>query len=184
MDINELKTLLLESNIDLKKWSHTLGKKTIEELNKELENGESTLEIIDNKLVRVVKIASIQVQVKLGDKIFNLVEDKQIFFTGAVRKRGLKSLSEKTKKNETPEITAQRALREEIGLEINKGLIFEEETQKIQKSPSYPGLDSIYKIFNYQITLNHQQLEQIRFSEYQKKKGKITLFSLESSKVS
>lgn len=179
MNINELTKTLRESDIDIKKWNHSQGTKTIEDLKNEIDAGETTLETIDNKLVRVVKIISIQVQVKLEDKLFTLVEDKQIFFTGVVRKRGLQNLAEKIKYNETPEFTAYRALKEEIGLDTIKKLIFQGETQEIKTSPSYPTLDSIYKVFNYQIILDDQDLEKIRFSEYQKKKGKITLFSLE-----
>lgn len=179
MNINELKEILLEFNIDIEKWSHTQGTKNVEELNNEIEEGETTLEINNNKLFRVVKITTIQVQVKLGDKLFNLIEDKQIFFTGAIRKRGLRNLAEKIKQNETPELTAYRVLREEIGLNVDKKLIFQGETEEMKKSPSYPGLDSIYKIFSYYIMLNSEELEQIKFSEYQKDKEKITIFTLE-----
>jgi|GEM_PF-6754185 len=179
MEINDLKTLLLKYHIDIQKWSHTQGTKNLEDLKNEIDAGETSLEIIDNKLIRVTRIASIKVKVKLGENMFTLVEDKQIFFTGAVRKRGLKNLAEKVKEGETPELAAYRALKEEIGLNTNKQLNKLKETQKENDSFSYPGLNSIYKMFNYQISLNEQELELIKFSEYQKNKGKITLFTLE-----
>ncbi|MBR8829489.1 MAG: NUDIX domain-containing protein [Gomphosphaeria aponina SAG 52.96 = DSM 107014] len=178
MNIDDLKTLLLKYNIDLEKWSHTQGTKNIEDLKNEIDAGETILEIIDNQLVRVTRIASIKVKVKIGEKMFTLVEDQQIFFTGAVRKRGLSNLAEKIRRGETPEFAAYRALKEEIGLHTTKKFEQLEETAKNNHSPSYPGLNSVYKTFNYQITLNELDLEFMRFTEYQKKKGKITFFTL------
>jgi signal transduction histidine kinase len=63
MHIDTLKTLLLKYNIDLEKWSHTQGTKSIDDLKNEIDAGESSLEIIDNQLYRVTKIASIKVKV-------------------------------------------------------------------------------------------------------------------------
>ena len=178
MDINKLKIMLLDSNINLEKWSHNHGTKNIEDLKNEIDKGETNLEFRNNQLFRVVKLISIHIQVKLGDKIFTLAEDKQIFFTGAIRKRNLKCIAEKIKYNEKPELTLKRALEEEIGLTIDKKAIFQGETEDIKTSPSYPGLNSIYQIYNYYLLLNHEELGQIRFSEYQKNKGKINLFTL------
>lgn len=181
MNINELKKILLEFNIDIEKWDHNKGTKTLEELYHEIEAQETTLEVKDNKLFRVLKIVCIQVQIRLGDKLFNLVEDKQIFFTGVVRKRELGHISEKIKGEESPELTAYRALKEEIGLNVENGLIFIQETSTLKPSSSYPNLNSVYKIYRYKIILNTQQLELIQFSEYQKNQGKITLFTLEET---
>ena len=176
---NLLEKQLSDFKIDTNQWNHANGTKTVTELNHEIEAGETTLEIIDGQLFRVVKLISLQVQVKLGNELFILVEDKQIFFTGTVRKRGLRNLAEKIKANEKPQETVIRALQEEICLTTNKKPIFIEETQELKTSPSYPQLDSIYKVWNYHLTLDEEDLAQIKFSEYQKKKGKITLFSLE-----
>jgi hypothetical protein len=113
----------------------------------------------------------------MGEKTFTLIEDKQIFFTGAIRKRGLRNLSEKIRQNETPELAAYRALAEEIGLNTEKQLVFTGETEIENESLSYPGLYSRYRIFNYQINLDKQDLEFMRFSEYQQQK--ITFFTLD-----
>ena len=179
MNINLLEKQLSNFKIDFSQWNHDRGTKTVAELNHEIEAGETTLEIIDGKLFRIVKLISINVQIKLGNELFILVEDKQIFFTGAVRKRGLRNLAEKIKNKEKPEQTVIRALKEEISLTTNKKPIFREKTQESKTSPSYPQLDSIYQIWNYSITLDEEDLAQIKFSEYQKKESKIILFSLE-----
>jgi hypothetical protein len=61
----------------------------IADLQTEIELGESSLESIDGTLVRMVKVVKIDVNVWLGDRLFILVEDKQIFFTGVIRQRGI-----------------------------------------------------------------------------------------------
>jgi hypothetical protein len=179
MNINELNELLLKHNLNTQEWSHDQGTKTLVDLQNEIDSGETTLEIINNQLFRVVKLVSIEVKVKLGEQLFTLVEDKQIFFTGAIRKRGLRHLSEKITTDETPELAAFRCLKEEIGLDFKQPLILLEKTEEIKLSPSYPQLNSIYQVFNYQIILDENELEFMRFSEYQKSSEKITLFTLE-----
>ena len=65
----------------------------------------------------------------------------------------------------------------ELGLKTDKQLVFLGETEIENQSFSYPGLCSRYRIFNYQINLDKQDLEFIRFSEYQQQK--ITFFTLD-----
>jgi hypothetical protein len=179
MTIDQLSNLLLKHNINYQKWSSENGTKTIENLKQEIDEGETRLEIINNQVTRVTKIVSVDVKVKLGDKLFTLLEDKQIFITGAIRKRGLSKLSEKIQGDEFPELAAHRCLIEEIGLNCNKPLTFTGETEEMTISPSYPDLNSIYKVFNYQVILEKDDLEFIRFSEYNKQKGIISLFTLQ-----
>jgi hypothetical protein len=177
LEMKQLETLLTDHNITLEQWSYDLGTKTIDDLYKELTTGESILEIRGNQLVRITRIASIEVKVKLGEKTFTLVEDKQIFLTGSVRKRGLRNISEKITQDETPESAAYRGLKEETGLNTNKPLSFLGERETQNQSSSYPGLYSIYQIFNYQITLDQEDLKSMNFFEY--RNNKITFFTLD-----
>jgi hypothetical protein len=178
LEIQELKTLLTQYNLPIKEWSHELGKKTINDLNNELNKGESSLELKNNQLYRITKVSSIEVKVKIGTKIFTVVEDKQIFLTGMIRKRGLRNISEKIREQETPESAAWRGLQEELGLTTDKQLIFLGETTTESQSPSYPGLSCRYQVFNYQITLDEQELKNMKFFEY--RNNKVTFFTLES----
>lgn len=171
-----LAQLLLENGISTDNWSHDLGTKTISDLQTEIELGESSLESIDGTLARIVKVVKIVVNVRLGDRLFILVEDKQIFFTGAMRQRGIENLSEKVKPDETPLQAAYRALKEEIGLDFDGEIISTGEEIYHQNSPSYPGLNSYYQMFNFQIILTAGDLDLIRFSEVQQ--DKISLFTL------
>jgi hypothetical protein len=177
LSIVDLSKSLLAEGIDLEKWSPSLGTKSVTDLQAEIDVGETQLQSIEGILTRVVKVVNVAVRVEIGDRSFLLVEDKQIFFTGAIRERGLKCLAEKIINDEQQEIAARRALQEEIGLNFEGELVLIGEEVKQQSSPSYPGLSTQYQIFSYQIVLAIADLNQIRFAEIQA--GKISLFTLE-----
>lgn len=174
----ELKDLLFRYDIDTKTWTHDLGNKTIEELFTEIQEGESQLVIIDQILVRLLKVSSIDVKFKLGDRYFQLREDKQIFLSGKERKRELNTITEKLKSNENPLQGAYRGLEEEIGLKLEEELTFEGEKFQEQISPSYPHLLTRYKFYHYSIILNEKQLKSVRFSEYRDGEKLLSLFTL------
>jgi hypothetical protein len=173
-----LPQLLLTNGINTDNWLRELGNKTIDDLAAEISARETILESIDGTLMRVIKIANIFIQIQLGDKLFALVEDKQIFFTGAIRQRNLKHLAEKIQGDETPLEAAKRAVKEEINLDFTGEWNFRGEEITVQKSPSYPGLSSRYQIFNYQIILSTAELERLKFAEVRQQK--ISLFTLEA----
>jgi hypothetical protein len=174
----DLSQLLLDNGINLDRWSRDRGTKNIADLAAEITAGETKLESIEGILTRIVRVVKISIDVRLGDKLFRLIEDKQIFFTGAVRQRGLKNIAEKMQGHETPLQTVQRALKEEIGLEFTGAWIFTGEENQQLNSPSYPGLNSCYQMFNYQITLSAADLSKLRFAEVRGEK--ISLFTLEA----
>ncbi|NCO74186.1 MAG: hypothetical protein GW795_07610 [Cyanobacteria bacterium] len=177
--VDELANLLSIYGVDTSNWTHLQGNKTLEQLFIEIkEEEESSLEIIDHKLVRSLKVSSIIVKFKLGNNYFQLVEDKQIFFTGIERKRELSTITEKLKNNENSLQAAYRGLEEEIGLKLDSGLIFNGETRWEKISPSYPNLLSVYQLFNYSIILGEKELKSIRFSEYQESEQMLNLFTL------
>jgi ADP-ribose pyrophosphatase YjhB (NUDIX family) len=172
-----LSQFLLDSGIDIARWSHDCGNKNLADLQREIEAGESQIESIDGTLTRVVRVATVAVRVRLGEKLFLLVEDKQIFFTGGVRQRQRQVIAEKMYPSEPPLSAAQRALKEEIGLDYQGEFIALASEVRQQNSPSYPGLASIYQTFNYQIFLSAADLKDISFVEVQE--NKISLFTLE-----
>lgn len=174
----KLLNILSIYSIDTNDWHHQQGNKTIEELFTEIKEGESTLEIINQKLVRLLKVSSIDVKFKLGNQYFQLVEDQQIFLSGVVRKRELSTITEKLQKDELPLVGAYRGLEEEIGLKIDSGLVFEGQTTWEKFAPSYPNLLTIYQLFNYSIILGEKDLKNIRFSEFQETEKILSLFTL------
>jgi NUDIX domain len=174
-----LTELLFTNGIDPTTWSRDRGTKDLSDLQAEIDCGEAKLESIDGILTRIVRVFKIVINVRLGDKLFNLVEDKQIFFTGAVRHRDLKGIAEKIAPDETPLQAASRAVREEIGLDFDREWLFLGEEIVTQLSPSYPGLNSAYQMFSYRIFLVDRDLHQLRFAEVHH--DKISLFTLEPS---
>lgn len=174
----DLQQFLLENGIPIHKWNYSNKTKTVADLEQEILSQETKLEIIDNQLTRIIKVANIIVNIQLGDNLFRLTEDKQIFLNfGKVRERGLGYIAEKIIGDENPESAARRALLEEIGLTLDKELIFEGKEIEQQNSMSYPGLSSIYHIYRYRVMLEIADLSILRFSEVQD--NKITLFTLE-----
>lgn len=173
-----LTEILSANGINTTNWSRDRGTKDISDLQAEIDCGEAKLESIDGILTRVVRVVKIVINVRLGAKLFNLVEDKQIFFTGAVRHRNLKNIAEKIKPEETPLQAAQRAIHEELGLDFQGEWLFRGEELQTQSSPSYPGLNSCYQMFDYQIFLSDAELSQLRFAEVHN--DKISLFTLEA----
>lgn len=174
----DLQKILLENGIPIHEWHHSKKTKTVAELEQEILSQETKLELIDNQLTRTVKVANIIVNIQLGEILFKLIEDKQIFLNfGQVRKRKLGYIAEKIIGDENPESAARRALLEEIGLNLEKELIFERAEIEQQDSMSYPGLSSIYHVFKYRVILETADLSLLRFSEVQD--NKITLFTLE-----
>jgi hypothetical protein len=172
-----LPQLLSDNGIDPNTWSRDRGTKDINDLAAEIEAGEAKLASIDGILTRIVRVAKIFIHVRLGAELFALVEDRQIFFTGVVRRRGLKNIAEKLQVNETPLQAAHRAVREEINLDFEGEWVFTGEENHQRGSPSYPGLNSSYQMFNYQIVLSAADLAKLRFAEVRGEK--IALFTLE-----
>lgn len=182
-DLEELRNTLSQYNVDLSQWHHENGNKTIEDLWLEIQRGESQLKLIQDRIVRLLRVSSIEVFFQLGNNHFKLVEDKQIFFSGKVRKRDINSITEKIKGKENPLEGAYRGLEEELGLKITQDLTFMGETYWEKISPSYPNLLTLYQVFNYHVVLGKEELSQVRFSEYNLEEKMINLFTLISTNV-
>jgi hypothetical protein len=168
---------LVSHGIDLSTWSHGQGTKTIDDLQTEIDSGESRLEVIEGDLLRSVRVVAIWVYVRLGEQLFRVVEDKQIFFTGAIRQRELTQLTEKIHLGESPLTAGKRLLQEELGFNYEGDLLALGQESRRLKSASYPGLASCYELFNYEIFLTGADLPMLRFAEVQS--HKISLFTLE-----
>lgn len=133
---------------------HLYGKgdaKTVEDLDKEISEGET--EIIWEP-VRVVRVARLKVVYSDGEKDFEIYENRQVFADGRVRRRNIEGLCEKLKVNEQPNDGALRCLREELGLSdeaIKACKITHIATNNSLEceSLSYPGLKSRYRFYEY-----------------------------------
>jgi len=140
---SELIEKLKSYNIPLKQWGTGEAKK-INHLAKEVAEGESTLIDKDGEIIRSVGLVHIDVLYKAGDLNLQLIEDRQEFKGGRIRRRELTGISEKLKPGENPLTSAKRSLTEELG--IDEECLVEDLgiNEKIQVSPSYPGLKTLY----------------------------------------
>ena len=130
--------------------------------------GETILEEHHGSLRRALSLVSITVISPHGE---HLVEDRQVFMDGRVRRRGLDALAEKFKPGEDPTEAARRALEEELGLSprVVELLHFSEgsRTEKVEASPSYPGLTSVYRTTHFTVTLPLEAYKSDGYVEHQ-----------------
>jgi hypothetical protein len=172
ISLDELKNILKRGGIDFSQW----GKgetKTLNHLQREIENGECTLIIgKQGEVLREVVIARANIfYISKEGKKYRLKEEKQVFKDGRERRRNLKySLNEKVKFGENIKEAMIRGIKEELGIEGDLSLKetgIEEETED---SPSYPGLKSHYIYHNFEVSLNDQQFNPNGYIEDQEDK--------------
>ena len=169
--------------IDIEKLANALpvndygkGKaKSFQQLVDEIKNGETDIIWLDNRPIRLLRIVFLKVCYK--DKI--LVEDRQEFPDGRVRYRGIEGISEKLLPQEEPNKAVYRALQEELGFQLEKlqnlSIKFLGQELSKKESPSYPGLESHYDIYKYEIYLSDNLYKPEYLELYQD--GQKTYFS-------
>ena len=106
------------AGINLSKWGKGEAK-TFDHLLKEIRDGEMKLIEEGGKLLRGVTVAIADIYYTDSDgNSFHLVEDRQEFKDGRMRRRNLPvSLSEKLKSSEDPDSSVIRGIEEELGIE-------------------------------------------------------------------
>lgn len=171
--LETLKQQLKDAGIDISKWGKGQAK-TLKQLQKEIENGETIL-VIDKqgKLLRKVAVGGSNIFYTSPEgKKYRLKEDKQVFKDGRERKRDLgQAVLEKMKSNEEPKDAMIRGIREELGI---KGEIYLTKTgteEQLLSSPSYPNLVSQYIRHKFEATLNDQQFKADGYIEEQEDKN-------------
>lgn len=149
--LREVSRLLERGGVDTSFWG-TGDAKTLNHLVKEVMNGESKLIINQEtgELERRVTVLAVDVLCEQDGKRLELVEDRQEFTDGRVRRRKLpQSLSEKMTTDENPDEAVSRALQEELGIS-GKLLGYYDigMTESKKATDSYPGLTSVYNTHN------------------------------------
>lgn len=127
--------------------------KTFQQLLKEIEAGETQILWQEERPIRLVSVVMVEVR----HAAQTLVETRQEFADGRVRFRNQPGLSEKRIGEEAPEVTAARALHEELGLPLHEvaklTLEFCGRQSSERESLSYPGLVSRYDTYVYEVCL-------------------------------
>lgn len=171
--IEDLRNLLEQSGIDTSTWGQG-PTKTIEQLQKEIDEGEAVLiKSETGEIIRKISLACVDVYYKNSDgKMFFLREDKQVYLNGSERKRTLKSsVTEKMKAGEDSFDAAKRGLIEELGIEGNLNVEFIEKVNDEEEIISaYPGLKAKRTKEIFKILLDETQFSPEGYKEVQKDK--------------
>lgn len=129
--------------------------KSVAELLDEIQNGESTLQVVDGRPLRIVRVLNLLVCNSKGEV---LVEEKQVRPDGTVRQRGL-PLSEKLMAEESWRRAVDRAVAEELGSMLpNKPKVTiredtYQEVVEVSESVSYPGLLTQYQCHQVEVVV-------------------------------
>lgn len=143
--------------------------KPIEDLLKEIEAGECLISIDNNRPVRMVSVVNIAVFSPDGKQ---LVEDRQEFHDGRIRRRNIQGISEKISPNESNFYAACRAMKEELNISPeNCEIEVLSESIESSESPSYPGLLSVYRIIYCRAKISESAYRPEGYVERQKNKN-------------
>lgn len=147
--------------------------KGLSDLFTEIKEGECVLNLTPEGIDRCVNVVAVKCfHTNHKNEQFKLVEQKQFFKNGITRSRDHDHLAEKLQSCESPMEAAVRGLQEELklsGLDIKP----EESTLVVKESPSYAGIKSMYKIFNFSCEIFS---DKYRSFYLEKQKDKDTLF--------
>jgi hypothetical protein len=144
--------------------------KNVSDLLEEIEEKETVLYRKDNRLLREIKVAGVNVFFRRGKDLYRLREDRQDFADGRTRTRSMAhSLAEKFKGNELPENAARRALREELKIEGEIDIKENGIRLGTDDSLSYPGLKTRYTIHEFTAFLSPDQFSADGYEERNKK---------------
>lgn len=176
---HSLRNLLRRHGVPDHTWHYYPNAKTVADLVKETELGESMMVVEMGRLVRILY--------GIGPNIYyihpnsnrqRLVEARRVYANGHVETRSIStSLGEKMPLGETAEQALVRALKEELGMNVTlTDLVYTQlgtVTSECQPA-SYPGLTTRYHTVRVDVTLNDAQYRPEGYTEV--KGGRTTYF--------
>jgi hypothetical protein len=153
-----LKNTLTGAGIDVSKWGQG-NAKSLAHLEKEMFFGETVMALNrEGELRRNLRICT--ANVFYADKdgvIYKLNQVKQVFASGRERPRRFdNSMTEKCQFEEDALKAMHRGLKEELGLEGVKSVKMVGEKKENLDSESYPGLQSVYTIYDFKVDLSDE----------------------------
>lgn len=172
-DLRMLRRVLARHGVPYKSWG-TATPKTLQDLWKEIKQGESLLYLEKGVLVRFVRRVQATVHFVNEGTHLLLHEERQVFANGHVRVRDQRiSVSEKRRPNERACAAMQRGIREELSIYlkdpsclVHKG----KETSKPSSSKTYPGLLTSHYVVRYRLDLVPEDFRPEGYIERQKSK--------------
>lgn len=168
---HELLTRLQSHNVPLAEWGNGEAR-TLDDLMNEIASGEATLEEMeDGRLLRVVRGARVHVFYEDAGGQYKLVEDRQEYIDGRIRRRMADldmSIGEKMKPGEDAEAAARRSLEEELGVRSGFNLTSRAKlSERISPSKAFPGLSTKYISHDFDVTLLQDQFRPEGYVEVQ-----------------
>lgn len=158
--LEELEDLLKAFNIDTSEWT-----KSVSTLLKEIAETDCYLSVVNGQLERFVDVARIRCYYR--DQ--QLFEEKQVF-QDKVRERNQDYVGEKMKKDEDPCDAAVRGVFEELQIVCSKNQLtpnFSLNTvNTYNPNPSYKGLQSSYRYFNFSVEFEESQFNPNGYEEF------------------
>lgn len=174
MQLIDLINSLDSHGISTAQWGQGSAK-TIQHLKAEIEAGESVLRIDESgMLVRYTHFLTMKVFCKRPDGKYFLIEDRQEFKDGRIRRRTQTwSVAEKLRLDEVSNIkgVVVRALKEELQIEGDvENLTDVVVLESVKDSPSYPGLRAYFTSYDLEVTITQEQFRPEGYREEQKDK--------------
>lgn len=163
--------LLVKHKIPFNTWGLN-ATKNFAALYKEVQSGEAVLvSHFDGTLHRHIRVALIDVFFSHhnSNRVYHLVEEKQVFSNGTVRVRQkASSIGEKLLQNEEPgEAAVMRALKEELKITRPVKIMKAGESITFARSTSYPGLYTNSTNYRYLVFLKLSQFNPDGYVEHQ-----------------
>ncbi len=156
-NVEELQQKLNQYGISTDTWNKESGNKSVEQLLKEIKNGDSILKEDNGSIYRNVRVANVIILTE--DNKYRLIEHSHLNKKGElVKERGNNVLSEKMEPNETFTSAIIRGVKEELGEKYSNNIMFLDEeksnVENIEKSSySYPGLKAMYSFYEKTIKI-------------------------------
>jgi len=172
---SDLTQLLKSYQIPISEWGKGYAK-TIGHLQKEIDSKECNLIVEGGTLIREIEFVMCEIIHVENNKIYKLIEEKQIFTDGRTRTRNKESsMSEKMKIGEDPLQSLIRGVEEELGLLLDQTQIQKQKNiYENEMSNSFPGLMTRYNGHNFSCQLTKEQFNPNGYIETQS--DKITYF--------
>jgi hypothetical protein len=169
-----LKKFLTEHGVDWSTWGQGASRE-IEHLFQELEEDASELlPTPDGQLIRRNKGVRLTIYCFVDGQRYRLYEDKQVFADGRERQRDQSfSLGEKCRRHENIFATAFRAIKEELDIWNDEGIILYNHTQTttpLHDSQSYPGLQSQFIVDSFDVQMPPRLFKPEGYVEKQREK--------------
>jgi nicotinamide mononucleotide (NMN) deamidase PncC len=170
LEMTELLGLLERYHIDLNTWGSRNSAKDVEDLLAEINDGEATLVEENGKLLRHTKVCRVLISGIADDgSQYRLVEDRQIFKSGDVRRRPTPwAVWEKIVGSADPEQSALRGIDEELSLNV-PSLEHGPISLNSEAPMDYPGISTELTCYDFKLELRNPDLL-AGFQESQTKK--------------